>query len=50
VSLGIRGEGKVAYSIFVDIVIKLDEDTETSVCEDDMCRFGENVLNRLEES
>jgi len=43
---GIRGEGKVSYVIPVDFVIQLEEDTETSVCEDGMRRFGENVIVR----
>jgi hypothetical protein len=44
VSSGIRGEGKVTYGIFVDFVIKLEEDTKARVCKDGMRRFGENVI------
>jgi hypothetical protein len=40
----IQGEGKVTYSVSVDIVIELEEDTQASVCKDGMCRFGENVI------
>jgi hypothetical protein len=41
---GIWGEGKVSYGISVNFVIELEEDTEASVCEDGMGRFGENVI------
>jgi hypothetical protein len=44
VSSGIQGEGKVTYSISVDFVIELEEDTEASVCEGGVGRFGENVI------
>jgi hypothetical protein len=40
----IVSERKVAYGISVDLVIKLEEDTEASVCKDGMGRFGENVI------
>jgi hypothetical protein len=41
VSSGIQGEGEmIYYGIFVDFVIELEEDTEASVCKDDMRRFG----------
>ena len=40
----IRGEGEVRDGIFVDFVIKLEEDTEASVCKDGVHRFGENVI------
>ena len=41
---GILGEGKVSYGIFVGLVAEVEEDAETRVCKDDMCRFGENVI------
>jgi hypothetical protein len=41
---GVRDEGKVAYGIFVDFVVKLEEDTEAGVCKDGMRRFRENVI------
>src|SRR6266403_2649768 len=46
VSGGIVGDGKTSYGISVDIIIELEEDTEAGVCEDDMRRFGENVVVR----
>jgi hypothetical protein len=46
VSSGIQGEGKVTYSISVHFVIELEEDTEASVCEGGMGKFGENVIVR----
>jgi hypothetical protein len=44
VSGGIPREREVTYGITVDIVIKLEEDTEAGVCKDGMRRFGENVI------
>jgi hypothetical protein len=44
VSGGIPHEGEVTYGTTVDIVIKLEEDTEAGVCKDGMCRFEENVI------
>jgi hypothetical protein len=41
---GIHGEGKVSYGNSVDFVIESEEDTEASVCEDDMRSFGEKVI------
>jgi hypothetical protein len=43
---GIRDEGIVVHSISVDSVIELEEDTEASLCEGGMRRFGENVIVR----
>jgi hypothetical protein len=44
VSGGIRGEGKAADGIIVDFIIELEEDTEASVCKDNMRMIGENVI------
>jgi len=44
VSSGVRGKGEVIHGIFVNFVIELEEDTEASVCEGGMRRFGENVI------
>jgi len=44
VSGSIGGEGKISYGISVDFVIELEEDTEARVCENGMCRLGENVI------
>jgi hypothetical protein len=41
---GIWGKGKVGNGISVDFVIELEEDTETGVYKDGMCRFRENVI------
>ena len=41
---GIWGKGKVGDGTSVDFVIELEEDTETDVCKDGMCRFRENVI------
>jgi hypothetical protein len=41
---GIRGEGKVSYSISVDFVVEVEEDAEASECKDGMCGFRENVI------
>jgi len=41
---GIGGEGEISYGISVDFVIEFEEDTEARVCEDGMCRLGENVI------
>jgi hypothetical protein len=41
---GIRGEGEVSYGISVDSAVEVEEDAEASVCKDDMCGFGENVI------
>jgi hypothetical protein len=46
VSSGILGEGKVTNGISVDFVIESEEDTEASMCQKGMCRFGENVVVR----
>ena len=46
VSSGIRSKGKVSYGIPVDFVIELEEDTEASVRNEGMRRFGENVIER----
>ena len=40
----IGGEGKATYGISVDFVIELEEDTEASMCEKGMRRFGKNVI------
>jgi hypothetical protein len=44
VPCSIQGDGKVAYGIPVDVVVKLEEDTQASMSKDGMCRFGENVI------
>ena len=41
---GIQRQGKLTDSIFIDFVIELEQDTETSVCKDDMRRFWENMI------
>jgi hypothetical protein len=46
VSRGIQSEGKVMDGISVDFVIELKEDTEASVCKDDMRRFGKDMVVR----
>jgi hypothetical protein len=40
----IRGERKVSYGIFVDIVVEVEEDAETSMCKNGMRGFGEDVI------
>jgi hypothetical protein len=40
----IWGEGKATYVIPVYFVIKLEEDTEASMCKDGMSRFRKNVI------
>jgi hypothetical protein len=42
-SSGIWCEGKLIYGISVDFVAELEEDAEASMCENGVCRFGENV-------
>jgi hypothetical protein len=40
----IRREGKLAYGIFVDFVIELEEETETSMRKDSVRSHGMNVV------
>ncbi len=44
VSGGIGGEREVSYRISVDFVIQLKEDTEASMCKDDVRSFGDDVI------
>lgn len=43
---GIRSEGETTYCISVDFVVEMENDTETGMCKDGMCMFGENVIVR----